>query len=556
MVNVPHLGKFKYLLSSSGSKRKSLKEPIFIWQDWFLEEYNVSARSVPPGKITPEERDVNYATVGVLASLNKDTVVTTIKLLFQELGRQCKETKGKAVKVRVELHGVGRFCCDRGLAKFSFKNEWGTTRPGTGQTCRSLASRGSIMGGEERAIATASSMQSGMRSALNSSAGGGRRSVGSVQRQAAGSTELMTIEEMLAQDDAVALLGDGDMRVQHTQNGDTRTQPKLKIGDARAKGGDRWDSPLTYAPNLEERRGASGSEHLSAFVKAVMEDDGGLDVEQLLDRTAAGSEQGDPEDEPVLPIYFAPSHGRAEPLRAQALKAKSTRSSKKAFVNYVEDRNKERERIYRENKSVEIAQRRAQVEHLKKGMERQRALVSMKAKHVEQMKEREDYFEKDRAWVIAGDVGLPATNRFTGEPIRDELLHPHFDRHRERLAEQIVGNAQAKAESRMEDIMTDEVQNNAVFRDLAADAADVWTKKQQQMIRLKADWAAQRAAMDEDKQLQAWSDGILTDTQTLMPQKGLAAEIAAEDAAAVYMQGLKDMEEEEEEEEAAQAAAV
>lgn len=39
---------------------------------------------------------------------------------------------------------------------------------------------------------------------------------------------------------------------------------------------------------------------------------------------------------------------------------------------------------------------------------------------------------------MAGDVGLPATNRFTGEPKRDQILNPHLDNHRERLAEQIV----------------------------------------------------------------------------------------------------------------------
>jgi hypothetical protein len=53
----------------------------------------------------------------------------------------------------------------------------------------------------------------------------------------------------------------------------------------------------------------------------------------------------------------------------------------------------------------------------------------------------ENFFEKDKAWVIAGDVGLPATNRFTGEPKRDEILNPHLDRHKERLAEQIVRDA-------------------------------------------------------------------------------------------------------------------
>ena len=75
MVNIPHLGKFKYLMGSKSTKRKALKEPIFLWQDYFLEEYGVKARSVPRGKITPEEREVNYASVAVLASLTRGRAV-------------------------------------------------------------------------------------------------------------------------------------------------------------------------------------------------------------------------------------------------------------------------------------------------------------------------------------------------------------------------------------------------------------------------------------------------------------------------------------------------
>ena len=36
---------------------------------------------------------------------------------------------------------------------------------------------------------------------------------------------------------------------------------------------------------------------------------------------------------------------------------------------------------------------------------------------------------------------------------------------------QIMGNARAKAASRLDEILVDEQQNNAVFRDLAKDAA-------------------------------------------------------------------------------------
>ena len=119
---------------------------------------------------------------------------------------------------------------------------------------------------------------------------------------------------------------------------------------------------------------------------------------------------------------------------------------------------------------------------------------------------------------------------------------------------QIMGNARAKAASRLDEILVDEQQNNAVFRDLAKDAAQgdrsvhtpfaganactswrlatetdgiracVRRMQLQQRRRLREDWAAQRRVADEDRQLQQWSDGILTDTQTLVGKVDAAEE--------------------------------
>jgi hypothetical protein len=119
-VNIPHLGKFKYIIERVGTKAEVSKEPVFVWQDYFLEQADLSARSVPKGKLSSEEREVNYTTVAVLASLTKDQVVATLKALFAELKQRCADTKSQAVKVRFELPDVGRFCCDRGAVKFSF----------------------------------------------------------------------------------------------------------------------------------------------------------------------------------------------------------------------------------------------------------------------------------------------------------------------------------------------------------------------------------------------------------------------------------------------------
>jgi hypothetical protein len=92
-----------------------------------------------------------------------------------------------------------------------------------------------------------------------------------------------------------------------------------------------------------------------------------------------------------------------------------------------------------------------------------------------------------------------------------------------------VDNARAKAAGRLDEIMTEEMQNAAVFQDLATSAAGAEAQKRQQIKMLHSDWAAQRLAQEEDRQLQDWSDRILTDTQTLMPEKTGVKADAAED---------------------------
>lgn len=89
-------------------------------------------------------------------------------------------------------------------------------------------------------------------------------------------------------------------------------------------------------------------------------------------------------------------------------------------------------------------------------------------------------------------------------------------------------NARSKAASRLDDIMADELQNSAVFRDLANDAAGAETRKRQQLKQLHSDWAAQRMTQEEDRQLQEFSDRILTDTQTLMPETGVSDQAGEE----------------------------
>lgn len=106
-VAIPNFGKFKHVTVKKGSK-KQRKEPVFIWHDYFLEEHGIRARSVPKGLLDPEERELNYAQVGIFASVPKDTVVGFLRAAFKEIGQLCARSKAQAVKVRIPLYDVGR----------------------------------------------------------------------------------------------------------------------------------------------------------------------------------------------------------------------------------------------------------------------------------------------------------------------------------------------------------------------------------------------------------------------------------------------------------------
>jgi hypothetical protein len=201
---------------------------------------------------------------------------------------------------------------------------------------------------------------------------------------------------------------------------------------------------------------------LSDFVKAVLNGDDAFGAEQIEMLLKDDGEDDSTIDRSVIPCYFGKEKGSAKgSLRVQKARAVATLASRAAFSAYEERRVEEKNRVLRENKGVEATQRK---QHAAKLAERQRriaALQQMKEAHTEQIVEREKYFEEDKAWVNAGDVGLPATNRFTGEPARDAVLSPHFDRHQERLADQIAENARIKTVTKEEQVMMDEYQNGA-----------------------------------------------------------------------------------------------
>jgi hypothetical protein len=109
----------------------------------------------------------------------------------------------------------------------------------------SLASRGSIMGGSERAIATPSSMQSGMRTAL-SSGGGSRRSALEGLDQSTGRRY-----QMPSGRDSTRLAPVSEEERRRRQPDDDATAaapPGSPPRSAKLAPADRWDSPLIFAP--------------------------------------------------------------------------------------------------------------------------------------------------------------------------------------------------------------------------------------------------------------------------------------------------------------------
>jgi hypothetical protein len=97
-------------------------------------------------------------------------------------------------------------------------------------------------------------------------------------------------------------------------------------------------------------------------------------------------------------------------------------------------------------------------------------------------------------------------------------------------------NARIKEVHTEQQIMMDEYQNEHVSRDLMEATIQAEIEKLNQRRQLQADWAAQRKAEVADKQIQQWSEAILTDTQTFEgakeePEATLGPDLAADQPA-------------------------
>eukprot|EP01050_Picozoa_sp_SAG11_P003391 SAG11_NODE_190_length_12980_cov_11.633802_16_plen_320_part_00 len=145
-VNIPNFGRFTFLVKSAKKK-----EPVFIWNPNFLSQYGVKARSVPRGAIDPAKTDVNYSMVAMLASISKDDATIVLKELLrlasQKMGLSAEDP---AVRLRLKLFNVGRFCCDR----FGRRAPPHPPRPAPSPACRRCSAAAG--GGPDAAAASRS----------------------------------------------------------------------------------------------------------------------------------------------------------------------------------------------------------------------------------------------------------------------------------------------------------------------------------------------------------------------------------------------------------------
>ena len=111
-VNIPNFGKFTFLVEKGGPNGTKFKEPVFVWNDAFLKQNGLKARSIPRGTLLPTATDLNLSMVAMLASESKDVVSNVIKQFTASMARILRESTSNAkLRIRIRVMNVGRICC-------------------------------------------------------------------------------------------------------------------------------------------------------------------------------------------------------------------------------------------------------------------------------------------------------------------------------------------------------------------------------------------------------------------------------------------------------------
>jgi nucleoid DNA-binding protein len=357
-VNIPNFGKFTFLVEKGGPQGTKFKEPVFIFNDAFLKQNGLRARSIPRGSIMPSSTELNLSMVAMLASQSKDVVSSVMQQFIRSIAKAMEESASNGkIRMRIKVQNVGKICCQQGMCKFAYDASYGCTRPGTNETCRtsasraSLASRASVLGGSEGPISSNRELNAAMKGAV------GRPSSSALAtnakpKQGYGNSELMSIDEMRDGDPEFAEGGEAE---QWDAGADAQEQPPApSSGSALIDGIMNYDNDQEFNESdvenmLDQGGGNAGAHHpldMEDSYSRASQSRSGMSV----DSRASGTSD-------VLPVYLCPEMTRSS-RRIQRQKQIVAQALDNAYQRYDKTLEKNLETVSRENQLFEAELRR------------------------------------------------------------------------------------------------------------------------------------------------------------------------------------------------------
>ncbi len=363
-INVPNFGKFTFLIEKGGPQGTKFKEPVFIFNDAFLKQHGLRARSVPRGTILPSSTELNLSMVAMLASQSKDVVSNVMQQFFRSIAKAMEEsTSNGKIRMRIKVQNVGKICCQQGMCKFAYDPSYGCTRPGTNETCRtsasrsslasrrSMASRAGVLGGNEGPISSSRELNAAMKGAVSRPGSSGALATNAKPRQGYGNSELMSIDEMRDGDSEFGEYGDAGGDAEEEGQG-AGAQPAQGSGSALIDGIMNYDQDQEFneqdVENLLEQNDGAGANHpldMDSYSRASQSRSG-----MSVDSRASGTSD-------VLPVYLCPEMTRSS-RRIQRQKQIVSKALENAYKRYDKTLEQNLETVSRENQLFEAELRR------------------------------------------------------------------------------------------------------------------------------------------------------------------------------------------------------
>lgn len=500
-VNIPNFGKFTFLVEKGGPNGTKFKEPVFVWNDAFLKQNGLKARSIPRGTLLPTATDLNLSMVAMLASESKDVVSNVIKQFTASMARILRESTSNAkLRIRIRVMNVGRICCQQGMCKFAYDAKYGCTRPGTNETCRtsasrrsSLASRSSVLGGSEGPISSSRELNAAMKGAV----GGAAKPK---PREGYGNSELMTIEEMRQGEPMEA----GDESGPEEQEADAGQATGGSAMIESIMDGDQWkgdEFDANAVENLLEQSGGIASQHpYDAEAEDQRSSYSGSVGSSVTSRTSAVSD--------VLPVYLCPEMTRSS-RRIQRQKQIVASALQDAYSRYDQTLEKELDTVSRENQLFEAELRRQTQAANELRMWRRSNLLEQRKTHEEQMTAAHEQEKTANANMREPMPGYINSRKFVDDG-RQKILEPHQQMLHKTLHSQVESRKVRQEEEKAEVVEYEQLQNELLMKDMELRQSYVKESMMNEGATLRSAWERQLNMKRKTDVLHKVNDDVIT----------------------------------------------